>query len=67
MWAARGTMFRCNEACSFARGGDRPGGYPGTSELVPLDLDERDRADLVAFLEALDGPGPDAALLTDPR
>jgi cytochrome c peroxidase len=51
----------------FARGGDRPGGYPGTSELTPLDLDERDRADLVAFLEALSGPGPDPALLTDPR
>jgi len=50
----------------FARGGDRVG-YPGTSELTPLDLSETDRADLVAFLLSLDGPGPDAALLAAPE
>lgn len=50
----------------FARGGDRSG-YPGTNELTPLDLTEEDRADLVAFLQSLDGPGPDAALLAPPE
>lgn len=49
----------------FARGGDRSG-YPGHSEIAPLDLDARDQADLVAFLRALDGPGPEEASLVPP-
>ncbi len=35
-------------------------------QLYPIDLDEQDRADLVAFLEALDGELPDADLLRAP-
>ena len=50
----------------FERGGDSGGEYPGTNELTPLDLSARDHADLVAFLAALSGPGPDAAFLTPP-
>jgi cytochrome c peroxidase len=50
----------------FSRGGDRPGGYPGTNELESLDLDDAQRADLVAFLGALNGPGPDESLLSPP-
>jgi len=50
----------------FDRGGDRVGSYPGTNELVPLGLTERERADLVAFMQALDGPGPAAALRASP-
>ena len=50
----------------FDRGGDPAGGYPGTSELHALGLTERERADLVAFMGALAGPGPDAALLVAP-
>jgi cytochrome c peroxidase len=50
----------------FNRGGDRPGGYPGQSELAPLGLDDREQADLTAFLLALDGPGPAAELLGAP-
>ncbi|HXI58973.1 MAG TPA: cytochrome c peroxidase, partial [Polyangia bacterium] len=50
----------------FARGGDRIGGYPGTNELTPLALDDGERADLVAFLGALSGPGPGAPLLVAP-
>jgi cytochrome c peroxidase len=50
----------------FNRGGDPPGNYPGSNELTPLDLSERDRADLVAFMAALEGRGPDAALRTAP-
>jgi cytochrome c peroxidase len=49
----------------FDEGGDAFG-YPGTSEIAPLGLTERERADLVAFLEALGGPGPDAHLLAPP-
>jgi cytochrome c peroxidase len=47
----------------FDRGGDAVG-YPGTNELTPLGLSDGERADLVAFLLALDGPGPDAELLS---
>ena len=40
------------------RGGDAPGAYRGRSELEPLGLTEAERADLVAFLRALDGTLP---------
>jgi cytochrome c peroxidase len=39
-------------------------GYLGETEIEPLGLDEQEVADLVAFLEALDGPGPAPELLT---
>jgi hypothetical protein len=44
-----------------------PAGFPGTNEIAPLGLSESERADLVAFLRALSGPGPGAALTNDPR
>jgi cytochrome c peroxidase len=50
----------------FDRGGDAPGGYPGQTELARLDLTERERADLVAFLGTLEGPGPAAVLKEAP-
>jgi cytochrome c peroxidase len=49
----------------FARGGD-PFGYPGKNELKVLDLTPADQADLLAFLQTLEGPGPDKALLVAP-
>jgi cytochrome c peroxidase len=49
----------------FDRGGDGVG-YPGTSELAPLGLSDRERADLVAFLGALEGDGPPPDLLAAP-
>jgi cytochrome c peroxidase len=49
----------------FDRGGDSFG-FLGEKEISPLDLSERERADLVAFLKALTGPGPDPALLAPP-
>jgi cytochrome c peroxidase len=49
----------------FNRGGD-PYGYPGKNELAALGLGPRDRADLVAFLQSLDGPGPASELLAPP-
>jgi cytochrome c peroxidase len=50
----------------FDRGGDHAGDFPGSNELQPIGLSVRERADLTAFLGALQGPGPDAALLTAP-
>ena len=38
----------------------------GTNELEPLGLTEEEIDDLVAFLEALEGPGPAAHLLSAP-
>jgi cytochrome c peroxidase len=49
----------------FDRGGD-PAGFPGTSELEPLNLSDREEADVVAFMRALEGPGADASLRTPP-
>jgi hypothetical protein len=50
----------------FDRGGDNFG-FPGASELAPLELSARERADIVAFMNALSGAGPDAALLGPPK
>jgi cytochrome c peroxidase len=49
----------------FARGGDHFG-FPGESELFALELSPRERADLVAFLGTLSGPGPSQELLSPP-
>jgi cytochrome c peroxidase len=49
----------------FDRGGDSAG-FPGTSELSPRHLSLEEKADLTAFLAALDGPGPDPRLLQAP-
>jgi cytochrome c peroxidase len=49
----------------FSRGGS-PSGYPGHNELEPLNLTREEQDDLVAFLRALDGPGPDERLLSSP-
>jgi cytochrome c peroxidase len=40
----------------FAKGGDRVG-FVGVNELAPIDLTDEERADLVAFLHALDSHG----------
>lgn len=49
----------------FDRGGNTRG-FLGRKEIEPLGLSARERADLVAFLRALDGEGPAAELLVDP-
>lgn len=61
-----GHMGSLAEVVTFFRRGGDPGGFPGESELHALELDEDDEADLVAFIEALDGPGPAAELLVPP-
>jgi cytochrome c peroxidase len=40
--------------------------FPGHSENVPRNLTDEERAQLVAFLRALDGDGPDPALTVSP-
>jgi len=51
----------------FNRGGDN-GGYLGTKDqrMVPLEMTQEEREQLVAFLRTLDGPGADSALLEPP-
>jgi cytochrome c peroxidase len=50
----------------FDRGGDAAGSYVGQGVLRPLGLTAEERADLVAFLKSLDGPGPRKELLAEP-
>lgn len=62
-----GQYTELENVVSFFSAGGHPVGYPGTNELRPLGLSETERADLVAFLRTLTGPGPDPALLAPPR
>jgi cytochrome c peroxidase len=50
----------------FNRGGN-PSGYPGTSENKSRNLTDAERGQVVAFLRALDGDGPDPALTQAPE
>jgi hypothetical protein len=50
----------------FFNNGGNPSGYPGTSENVPRGLTPIERAELVAFVRALDGDGPDPTLVAPP-
>jgi cytochrome c peroxidase len=62
-----GQMRSLEQAVAFFdRGGD-PAGYPGVNELRRLNLSADERADLVAFLVALEGAGPSAELLEQPQ
>jgi cytochrome c peroxidase len=49
----------------FNRAGDGPG-LSGTNELQPLGLSSDEQQELVNFLNALTGPGPDKSLLESP-
>ncbi|MCA9620413.1 MAG: hypothetical protein KC731_15430 [Myxococcales bacterium] len=61
-----GQLRSLDEVVAFFERGGHPAGYLGTSELTDLQLDDQAVADLVAFLGALDGPGPEPALLVAP-
>ncbi len=58
----------------FNQGGHKQPGVPaaaiigflGETEVAPLGLDAQEVTDLVAFVKALDGPGPAASLLQAP-
>jgi cytochrome c peroxidase len=58
-----GQITSLAEVISFFSAGGHVGGYLGRNELVRLGLDAEERADLEAFLRALDGGGPEAQLL----
>jgi cytochrome c peroxidase len=49
----------------FSYGGSM-GGYPGTTEIHPLALTALNQSDLVAFMQALTGPGAAAQYLQSP-
>lgn len=51
------------DTVDFFDQGGHTGGYPGTNELSPIGLTDREKADLTAFLQSLDGPGPSTELL----
>ena len=54
------------EVVAFFNSGGADTGYPGTSEIQPLGLTALQQSDLVAFLEALAGPGVAAPLMQPP-
>jgi len=57
-----GQMTNLDDVVSFFDHGGNEFGFPGKSELTPLGLVAAERADLVAFLRSLTGPGPSAEL-----
>ena len=50
----------------FSRGG-HSNGYPGQSENFPREFTDEEREQMVAFLRALDGDGPDSRWTTPPE
>jgi len=61
-----GQMLALADVVSFFSRGGNGAGYPGASENVARDFTGDEQSDLVAFLRALDGPGPAADLLAAP-
>lgn len=61
-----GQMTNLDDVVLFFDHGGNEFGFPGKSELTPLGLVPEERADLVAFLRSLTGPGPSAELLAAP-
>ncbi|OQX68620.1 MAG: hypothetical protein B6A08_09475 [Sorangiineae bacterium NIC37A_2] len=51
----------------FIRGGGDQKDVVGKSELKPLPLSPTERDELVAFLKALEGPGPDLEIISTPE
>ena len=54
------------DVVAFFNKGGLPFGYPGKSEIVPLNLTSGEMADLAAFLRSLQGTGAPASLLKAP-
>lgn len=51
----------------FNEGGGEAGSFLGIKDIKPLGLSDNEVTDIVAFLRALDGPGPDASLISPPN
>jgi cytochrome c peroxidase len=62
-----GQLQTLADVVAFFNGGGEYTGYPGKSELHPLDLTPLQQSDLLAFLESLTGPGAAAALRQAPE
>jgi len=62
-WMHTGQFTQLADVVSFFSSGGIIGGYPGTNELIALNLSAQEQADLVAFLQSLQGPGPAASLI----
>jgi hypothetical protein len=56
-----------SDAVSFFDRGGNSSGFPGTSQNVARNFTAEELGDLVAFLKALDGPGPAADLVAVPQ
>ncbi|MCA9619833.1 MAG: hypothetical protein KC731_12490 [Myxococcales bacterium] len=61
-----GQIRTLEDIVHFKNQGGGSGDFLGENELLPLGLSDEEEAQLVAFLKALDGAGPDAALLSPP-
>ena len=62
-----GQMKKLADVVDFFAEGGNPSGFEGKKELAALDLSDQDKLDLVAFLGALEGPGPAPELLAPPK
>lgn len=62
-----GQILTLADVVSFFDRGGNSSGYPGTSQNIPRNFTADEQSDLVAFLKALDGPGPAADLLAAPQ
>lgn len=58
-----GTLLTLDSVVSFFSIGGDQDGFPGKKEITPLGLSREEVSSLVAFMKALDGPGPSQALL----
>ena len=54
-----GQLRSLSAVVSFFNLGGNTRGYPGTNEIHALGLTSQEQSDLVAFMQALDGPGAD--------
>ena len=62
-----GPILTLSDAVSFFDRGGNSTGFPGTSQNVARNFTAEELEDLVAFLKALDGPGPAADLVAVPQ
>lgn len=62
-----GQFLSLPDVVKFFEKGGNPAGFPGTNELTPFGFTQAERDDLVAFLKALDGSGPDPSLTATPE
>jgi cytochrome c peroxidase len=62
-----GQIMTLSDAISFFDRGGNSSGFPGTSQNVARNFTTDEQANLLAFLQALDGPGPAADLTAAPQ